>query len=377
MSEHAGDPPTAASVVEQITAARAWEVLLDMADRDRIGLRDEPAADLVRVVQRSGDARYVDAALSLLGGGTPAHRRLAARTLGQFGYLEGRPFGARTAPALAAAARQETDDPTRVSLVDALGSAEDPAWVPELSSHAADPYPPVRVAVAGSLPLMFTGGPLDDAAVATLIALTTDDDPDVRDWATTALGSLSDSDTPEIREALVARLDDPGADTAFEAALGLARRGDARVRDVLVRRLSADDQGVYLLDLEAAAALADPVLLPHLLRLQVEWTGEDDDQHLRTLRAAIARSSPEAAVRAAELEARMLAALETRLATTGWRVVLGGRYPSTSITFLRPDGTTDPPPHGSVWEDLAPDDFDPDMQAEHWESEFTRHTGVQ
>lgn len=72
------------------------------------------------------------------------------------------------------------------------------------------------------------------------IRLTGDVDKKTRDWACFALAEQwREIDTPELREALVARLDDIDHDTRLEALVGLAYRRDnralQRVRDALSR----------------------------------------------------------------------------------------------------------------------------------------------
>ncbi|MBE7195403.1 MAG: HEAT repeat domain-containing protein [Gordonia polyisoprenivorans] len=342
-----------------LTPSQAWRELLTIPDGTV--LDDDRPASLVSIVQRSADQHFVDEGLELLSDPRPVRRQRAARVLGQFGFLEGRPFGDRIAPALAAAARREADAATRAELVDALGSAEDWRWVPELLHHASDPHPGVRVAVAASLPLMFAGAPPDDDTIRTLIVLTSDADPDVRDWATMSLGVQTDLDTPEIREALAARLTDEG-DTAFEACVGLARRGDVRALGRVERRLVDPESPVSLLDLEAAVALADPALTPLLTRLTGEWSG-DEDGHTELLRLALARSTPDAATTAADLESATMALVERRLAGSGWRIELVGTYPHTRTRFTGPAGeeVTD-----EIWDGLAPNGFDPQRQADQW-----------
>ena len=79
-----------------------------------------------------------------------------------------------------------------------------------------------------------------------LIALSADADADVRDWATFALGTLAAADTPELREALAARVEDADEDTRLEAVHGLALRGDtraARRRSRCSRRPNAATSG--------------------------------------------------------------------------------------------------------------------------------------
>lgn len=73
--------------------------------------------------------------------------------------------------------------------------------------------------------------------MAALTALGADIDGSVRERATTALAGV-DADTPAIRAALAARLTDPVAVTAAEAARGLVVRRDPRAVDALARMLA-------------------------------------------------------------------------------------------------------------------------------------------
>ena len=118
-------------------------------------------------------------------------------------------------------------------------------------------------------------------AMTCLVRMSRDTTNNVRDWATFALGTLFDTDTPEIRVALFDRVADPHDDTrgeaiVGEAIVGLARRSDPRVVDWFRTELASD--GVGLLAVEATEAIASAKLNQQLLTLQKWW---DVNQDLR------------------------------------------------------------------------------------------------
>ena len=165
----------------------------------------------------------------------------------------------------------ETEDAPEVlaSIGIALGHRSNARAIGPLLAFQEHSDPDVRYGVVfGML------GHTDPRAVSCLIALSDDPAVQVRDWATFGLGEQIDTDTPEIRAALRARLHDPDDDTAGEALVGLARRKDVQIVALLLEALQTEDVGS--LPLEAAAALADPVLLPRLQQLQVQWSGKQN-----------------------------------------------------------------------------------------------------
>jgi hypothetical protein len=112
--------------------------------------------------------------------------------------------------------------------------------------------------------------------VARAIELTTADDPRLRDWACFVLGQLwLEVDTPELRAALTARLDDTDHDTRCEALIGLANRRSASILPRVIAALSRDDDSVWRLEMLAAGTLGDPALHPLVLRHQEGWDGAD------------------------------------------------------------------------------------------------------
>jgi HEAT repeats len=148
------------------------------------------------------------------------------------------------------------------------------------------------------------GDPASAEAIDALIALSSDTDDAVRDWATFGLGTHVATDDDHVRSALVARLSDPYLDAREEAAVGLARRGDARALEPVLELLEADE--VSSLAVEAAGHLADERLLRPLLELG-EWWEDDSD----LLRLAIARCDPVARARVDE-RTRLLVELVER-----------------------------------------------------------------
>src|SRR5262249_35911230 len=132
-----------------------------------------------------------------------------------------------------------------------------PSELAALTSHASAD---VRAALAYAL-----GRRGDPVSLATLITLSRDEDKDTRDWATFGLGSLCDVATPQIRDALAARLGDSDEEVRGEAMLGLAKRRDERAVAAILRELSNDD--VLTLAVEAAAAWPRAEFLPDLEQL--------------------------------------------------------------------------------------------------------------
>ena len=123
------------------------------------------------------------------------------------------------------------------------------------------------------------------AAIETLLRLARDVDADVRDWATFGLGTMSDTDTPEIRELLWRNHTDDNEDVRGEALVGLAKCRDPRAVDAVLRALTGQ---VRVYALEAAKELANPSLLEPLLALRPTIEDDVSTYWLGRLDAAIA-----------------------------------------------------------------------------------------
>ncbi|MEU5790839.1 HEAT repeat domain-containing protein [Micromonospora purpureochromogenes] len=186
----------------------------------------------------------------------------------------------------------DVDLRVRVAVAQALGNQSgEQRCVPFLLRLLDDADVEVRQIAVGGLPIVLDDPTADDPAVTALVGLLADQEPTLRDWAAFALGSQLDVDSPQIRAGLRSLLSELDTDTAeacpaAEAAVGLARRADPEVFTTVADRLTRPDP--TSLWLSAAAELADPRLLPALLRLRAP-DNEPDDPWVEQLEHAIAR----------------------------------------------------------------------------------------
>src|SRR5262249_22764338 len=102
----------------------------------------------------------------------------------------------------------------------------------------------------------------DDVGVEALIKLTSDEDGEVRNRATFALGWQLAVDSHEVREALWQRLSDPYDEARAEGIRGLARRRDKRAIPYVADLLAAGEAHLFTFD--AAGFLGAPELVPLL-----------------------------------------------------------------------------------------------------------------
>ncbi|NHC13128.1 HEAT repeat domain-containing protein [Motilibacter deserti] len=193
------------------------------------------------------------------------------------------------AVALTRGLHADPDEDTRWSAAHLLAGSGHPDAAGPLCAFAQDADGDVRWQVAYGLPEMIAaadGGP--EVAVHTLIQLMQDADGDVRDWATFGLGVKTTVDGAQVRAALAARLQDPEGETAGEALVGLARRGDPRVPGLIEQRVEQGDVGNLVVS--AAEAYAQPSCCTALRQLERE--GWSDEAFPDLLERAIAACCP-------------------------------------------------------------------------------------
>ncbi len=208
-----------------------------------------------------------------------AERRLAADILGQLGVPDR--FEQIRARATLRILLTDSDDSVCKHTLFGLSHQYDEEAVVEVLNLAAHSDPEIRYAVV----LALSG--LDSAdALRQLILMTQDEDDHVRDWATFAIASQTDADTPSIRNALVDRLRDANEIVRGEAMIGLAKRGDPHVLRFLLDEFTAKtDTGSNRLDslfFEVAEIVNSGALRFQLIALRAEnaWPAAVFDQIL-------------------------------------------------------------------------------------------------
>lgn len=254
------DANLAGRIREAHNDPRTAEELVSLA----LSEQDENAAwDIVVILHLRGTQEVFDAAVLLCHSRCTAEQTLGANILGQLGVPE-HTFPDESVDILLALIQPDRDADVLDAACIALGHIHEPRSIPAICTLASHSNSEVRYAVAYAL-----AGFTDEFAIETLILLTSDPEESVRDWTMFALGSQSEVDTPEIRDALVRGITDQSEVVRGEALIGLAIRHDDRVIEPIIRALQAWETAKYPhFAIDAAEAIASPKLLPTLLRIQ-------------------------------------------------------------------------------------------------------------
>jgi HEAT repeat protein len=112
----------------------------------------------------------------------------------------------------------------------------------------------------------------DLKVIGTLIELSTDKLNHIRNWATFGIGTQTARNSKKIRDALWDRVSDKHQETKLEAILGLAKRKDKRVNEIIKKELIEGEYGTLLL--EAIIETGDKQFLP-LLRQNLKLGNVD------------------------------------------------------------------------------------------------------
>ena len=197
---------------------------------------DEAPWHAVHALHHIGSREVLETASAWCRSNEPLKRARGADVLAQLGrtsdHFENN-YPEESFSAVAALAESEKRLQPLSAAIQALGHIGDPRAIPLLVRYSTHAKSEIRFAVACACGSFASEPPI----VPILLGLIRDKDEDVRDWATFALGTLSTTDTLEIRDALAHCLNDSSADVVDEALAGLAQRHDQRALPLLLERL--------------------------------------------------------------------------------------------------------------------------------------------
>ena len=215
---------------------------------------NEDAWHAIHALQNIGTREVFDKAKARSQSSSPLERARVADVLGQLGRTPDSPapmFADESFKVLSGMLEAETDPVPLSSVIAALGHLANPSAIPMILPFSYHPSPGVRFGLAFAVGCFAD----DERSVSTLLKLMTDEDSEVRDWATFGLGDLGDFDSPRIREALFKNLSDEDEDVREEAIVGLAKRKDPRALPEVMKALQTGEPSPRALD--AANLLLD------------------------------------------------------------------------------------------------------------------------
>jgi HEAT repeat protein len=219
---------------------------------------DDAPWQAVSVLRLRGTPEVFEVARRYCQSDNPRARSRGLSVLAQLGAGKpdaGRPF--RDESVSIVIGHLKDPDPEVVeSAARALSNLGTEAAVAELIRLSGHPDCEVRLAVACCIALRNR-----TEGISVLLALMEDEDEDVRNWATFAIGTHEFEeagtwrylDSPEIRAALRARLHDTFEDARREAIWGLARRKERAGLETLLQLLESDE--FWMGDADAAQAV--------------------------------------------------------------------------------------------------------------------------
>ena len=227
------------SEIQSYTASMPTANIDDLFAQSLLGDYDnEDAWHAIHTLHSTGTREVFEKAAAWCRSTEPLKRARGADILGQLGKTAEHPsvlFPEDAFKVLTGMLESETDPLPLSAVLAALGHLENPSAIPLILPFGFHPDRDVRFDLAFALSCFVD----DERTISTLLRLMSDKDAEVRDWATFALGVLSDFDSPKIREALFKNLNDEDEDVREEAMGGLAKRRDNRVVSPLIHILEA------------------------------------------------------------------------------------------------------------------------------------------
>lgn len=223
---------------------------------------------IIAEIHKRGTCCEFDLAKILANSNDAVKREIGADILGQLGWSKNNSFHTESVSLLIELLSDNNED-VIVSAGFSLGHRNDARAIPSLLKLVRHANPKIRYGVVSAL-----SGLENNKAIESLIILSHDKDLDVRNWATFGLGSQCETDTTELRAALLERTTDNESEIRGEALVGLARRKDLRIQRAVLEELEGEFYGSWVI--EAAQLLALPEFCEPLRRLTNQLVGENE-----------------------------------------------------------------------------------------------------
>ena len=172
-------------------------------------------------------------------------RKIGIDILAQFG-LPPRPFLIETLKIYFELLEAETDPDVLMSLLYSIGHNNDELDKEQIEKICSFIDNENNLVKEG---LVYALLGIDNlTAIQTLVKLSSDKLSHIRNWATFGLGTQIEKNNKNIREALWNRVNDKHQETKLEAIVGLAKRKDNRVSEIIKREIMDGEYGILLFE---------------------------------------------------------------------------------------------------------------------------------
>jgi hypothetical protein len=206
---------------------------------------DKTYWDNIRELRTRANANIFNTCISLTKSSETKDRIIGIDILAQLGSAP-RPFYKEANKIFFEVLKKEKDPKALLSVLYAIGHNNGklkPEEIKTLVLLKDNPDEGVREGLVSALLTVD-----NKMAIDTLIHLTTDKISHIRDWATLGIGTQIERDNKFIREALWLRVDDKNQDTKLEAIVGLAKRKDKRIKEIIKQELLNGEYGTLLFE---------------------------------------------------------------------------------------------------------------------------------
>lgn len=220
---------------------------------------DKSRWDNISVLRKRPSQKLFAKCAELIKSNNPKIRKIGIDILAQLG-LPPRPFLKETLKIYFDLFEVETDPDVLMSLLYSIGHNNDKLDNEQIEKICSFIYSENSWVKEGLVSALLGIDNLN--AIETLIKLSSDKLSHIRNWATFGLGTQIERNNTNIREALWERVNDKHQETKLEAIVGLAKRKDKRVNDIVRREIIGGEYGTLLF--EAIIETQDKEFLPLL-----------------------------------------------------------------------------------------------------------------